>query len=79
MSARTQPRFSKERARQYSFAGHTLDLTRGVLRRGMEEVKLRPKSFEALKYLAENAGRLVPKSELIGVLWPDATVVNATR
>ncbi|HEX4773158.1 MAG TPA: SUMF1/EgtB/PvdO family nonheme iron enzyme [Bryobacteraceae bacterium] len=76
MSARTQQRLSREGAQKYLFAGHTLDLTRGVLRRGAEEVKLRPKSFEALKYLAENVGRLVPKSELIAALWPDATVVN---
>jgi eukaryotic-like serine/threonine-protein kinase len=71
-----QPPLSKGSPREFSFAGHTLDLTRGTLRRGMEEVKLRPKSFEALKYLVENAGRLVPKSELIAALWPDATAVD---
>ena len=76
MSAHTQPPLSEGSPREFSFAGYTLDLTRGTLRRGTEEVKLRPKSFEALRYLAENAGRLVSKSELIAALWPDSTVVN---
>lgn len=76
MSARTQPGSFKGSVREFSFAGHSLDVTRGILRRGTEEVKLRPKSYEALKYLAENAGRLVSKSELIAAVWPDATAVD---
>jgi formylglycine-generating enzyme required for sulfatase activity/DNA-binding winged helix-turn-helix (wHTH) protein len=39
-------------------------------------VKLRPKSYETLKYLAGNAGRLVSKAELVAVLWPDASMVS---
>src|ERR1051326_7464694 len=56
------------------FAGFTLDLTRGCLLRGAQEIKLRPKPFEALKYLVENPGRLISKTELIGGICPDAAV-----
>ena len=58
------------------FADFTLDLTRGCLLHGAHEVKLRPKSFEVLKYLAENGGRLVSKEELIGAVWPDTAVTD---
>jgi TolB-like protein/DNA-binding winged helix-turn-helix (wHTH) protein/Tfp pilus assembly protein PilF len=40
------------------------------------EVKLRPKSFEALKYLVQNGGRLVSKDELMRALWPDSFVTE---
>ena len=60
--------------RQYSFDEFTLDLDRGVLRRGGEEVPLRPKSFEALFYLVEHHNQLVAKSTLIDALWPDTAV-----
>ena len=48
-----------------SFNDFTLDLTRGCLLRGDEEIKLRPKSFETLRHLVENSGRLIGKNELI--------------
>lgn len=59
-----------------SFDSFTLDLTRGCLLRGAQEIKLRPKPFDALKYLVENPGRLINKAELIGVLWPDTAVTD---
>ena len=58
----------------YDFAGYTLDLTRGCLNVGDRVVELRPKSFGLLAYLVENSGRLVPKDELLGAIWPDVTV-----
>jgi eukaryotic-like serine/threonine-protein kinase len=60
----------------YSFREFSLDLERGGLWRGAEEVKLRPKVFEALKYLVLNANRLVPKDELIKALWTDSFVTD---
>lgn len=60
----------------YSFDEFTLDLTRGCLRRGAEEIKLRPKSFEVLKYLAENGGRLISKDEIIEVVWQGMAVTD---
>ena len=51
-----------------------LDLTRGCLLAGDREVELRPKSFDTLRYLVANAGRLLPKDELIKSIWPNVTV-----
>ena len=60
----------------FCFDGFTLDLTRGCLLRGREEIKLRPKPFSVLKYLVENPGRLISKTELIEVIWPDTAVTD---
>ena len=64
------------RHRQYRFGNFTLDLNRGFLRRGDEQVSLRPKAFDALVYLVERHGRLVTKTELIEALWPDTAVTD---
>jgi DNA-binding winged helix-turn-helix (wHTH) protein len=58
------------------FAGFTLDLRRGCVRAGDREMELRPKSFAVLKYLVENAGRLVAKDELINAIWPSVSVAD---
>src|SRR5438477_3640903 len=58
------------------FDGFTLDLTRGCLLRGNQEIKLPPKPYDALKYLVENSGRLISKRELIEALWPDTAVTD---
>jgi TolB-like protein/DNA-binding winged helix-turn-helix (wHTH) protein/predicted negative regulator of RcsB-dependent stress response len=58
------------------FGAFTLDVTRGCLLRGHEEIKLRPKSFQVLKYLVENHGRLISKDELIQAAWADTAVTD---
>src|SRR5215468_3253082 len=55
----------------FQFEGHTLDVARSSLRTADRDIELRPKSFEVLRYLVENAGRLVTKEELIKAVWPD--------
>jgi DNA-binding winged helix-turn-helix (wHTH) protein len=60
----------------FSFESFALDLTRGCLRGEDGEVELRPKSFEVLRYLVENAGRFVSKDELIRAEWPDVIVTD---
>ncbi len=55
----------------FQFEGYTLDVARSSLRTADRDVELRPKSFEVLSYLVENAGRLVTKEELIEAIWPD--------
>lgn len=60
----------------YQFAGFTLDVVKGCVRKGDEEIKLRPKVFDMLKYLVENSGRLIGKQELIEAVWPDAFVTD---
>jgi len=62
--------------RTYSFDDFTLDLDRGCLLRDGKEVKVRPKSFELLKYLVEHHGRLASKSDLMDVAWADAFVTE---
>ena len=58
----------------YSFESFTLDLNRGCLLQDGREVKLRPKSFEMLRYLVERGGRLVGREELMQAIWPDTFV-----
>jgi TolB-like protein/DNA-binding winged helix-turn-helix (wHTH) protein len=60
----------------HSFSDFTVDLDRGCLLRQGREVKLRPKVFDALKYLVENNHRLVTKAELIQAIWADSFVTD---
>jgi Tol biopolymer transport system component/DNA-binding winged helix-turn-helix (wHTH) protein len=60
----------------YCFEGFILDLERACLKRNGQEIKLRPKSLESLKYLIENRGRLVTKDELMHAVWPDSFVTD---
>jgi len=60
-----------------SFGDFTLDLTREcLLQRDGKEVKLRPKSFEVLRHLVENSGRLVKKDDVMKAVWPDSFVTD---
>lgn len=58
------------------FDRFVLDLTRGCLRTGDQDIALRPKAFEVLRHLVENAGRLVSKQELFRVVWPNVAVTD---
>jgi formylglycine-generating enzyme len=62
--------------RVWRFDRFALDLARGCLRAGDQEIDLRPKTFEVLRYLAENAGRLVLKQELFEAVWPNVSVCD---
>jgi TolB-like protein/Tfp pilus assembly protein PilF len=62
--------------KSYCFQGFTIDLKRGCLRDADDEIELRPKSFEVLRYLVENAGRLVSKDELVRAVWPEVVVTD---
>jgi predicted ATPase/DNA-binding winged helix-turn-helix (wHTH) protein len=46
-----------------------------VLKAG-KEIKLRPKVYEALKYLVEHPGQLISKQELMEAVWPGAFVTD---
>src|SRR5229473_3460178 len=60
----------------FQFEGFTLDVARRSLRAEDRAVQLRPKSFEVLRYLVENADRLVTKDELIKAVWPNVIVTD---
>src|SRR5262245_6114412 len=53
-----------------------LDLTRGCVRIGRQQIDLAPKPFGVLRHLAENAGRLVSKQELLEAVWPNVNVTD---
>src|SRR5215813_2981621 len=72
----SQPESRTSPANIRLFADFTLDLQRGCLRRDGHEVKLRPKSYETLKYLVENPGRVLTKDELLRAIWPDSFVTD---
>src|SRR3954454_21906492 len=56
------------------FDRFSLDLARGRLRTGDRDIELRPKSFDVLRYLVENADRLVSKDEIVRTIWPKVQV-----
>jgi adenylate cyclase len=58
------------------FQCFTLDLDRLGLSGAEGEIRLRPKSFEVLRYLAEHAGQPVTKDELMAAVWPNVTVTE---
>ncbi len=58
----------------FQFNGYVLDVARGCLRTADREIELRPKSFEVLRCLVENSGRLVTKDELFKAVWPNVVV-----
>src|SRR5215469_6620247 len=60
----------------FRFGDFVLEPERASLLKDGQEIKLRPKVFDALRYLIENRGRLVPKEELIQTLWSDAFVTD---
>ena len=70
------PFMDKLSHQQYFFDGFTLDLMRGCLLHGENEVKLRPKSFAVLKYLVEHNGCLISKDQLIQAIWIDTAVTD---
>jgi DNA-binding winged helix-turn-helix (wHTH) protein/TolB-like protein/tetratricopeptide (TPR) repeat protein len=66
----------KESRQIHRFDRFTLDLNRGCLRCGREEIRLRPKSFDVLTYLVANNGRLISKNELIHAVWAQSAVTD---
>jgi DNA-binding winged helix-turn-helix (wHTH) protein len=58
------------------FDRYVLDLDRGCLLLDGREMTLRPKTFAVLRYLVENAGRLVSKDELFAAVWPNLAVTD---
>jgi adenylate cyclase len=60
----------------FRFEGYTLDIARNALRTADRDLQLRPKSFEVLRYLLENADRIVAKQELMKAVWPDVIVTD---
>jgi len=60
----------------FRFEGYTLDIARNALRTADRDLELRPKSFEVLCYLLENADRIVTRQELMKAVWPNVIVTD---
>jgi adenylate cyclase len=61
----------------YRFAGFVLDPRRGsLLTAAGEELSLRRQSFELLRLLVENAGRLLDRDTINRAIWPDVAVTD---
>jgi formylglycine-generating enzyme required for sulfatase activity/DNA-binding winged helix-turn-helix (wHTH) protein len=58
----------------YRFGCFVFNLDRGCLQEADADIELRPKSFQVLRQLVENAGRLMSKDELINAVWPNVVV-----
>ena len=58
----------------YEFGEFRLDVAERQLRRNGQPLQLTPKVFDTLVMLVENAGRLLPKDELMRKVWPDTFV-----
>src|SRR5579863_3559447 len=56
------------------FAPYRLDPANQCLWRDHSRISMAPKVFDVLRYLVENAGRLVTQQELLNAVWPDAFV-----
>lgn len=59
---------------RYTFDRWTLDCGRGTLTAESGDIPLRPKTFEVLHFLIQNAGRLASRDDILGTIWPDVTV-----
>lgn len=63
--------------RQIQFGPFRLDLDNARLWRDQEALRVAPKAFAVLHYLAERAGRLVTKDNLFQAVWPGVVVGDA--
>jgi serine/threonine protein kinase/TolB-like protein/predicted Zn-dependent protease len=68
---------SKNAKRRYEFGEFQLDLSERLFVRGETVVDLKPKVFDLLVLLAQNAGRLMEKEAIFQSLWPDTVVEEA--
>src|SRR5438552_659762 len=68
------PPDSTSNRRRFVFGEYELLPERRLLRRKGQEVSLSAKAFNTLVFLAEHAGEVVTKDQLMSALWPDTTV-----
>lgn len=72
-----KPRSAQMQPAVYRFAEYTLDAARGVVLGPQgREAELRPKTAEVLHHLAERAGQVVSREELMQAVWPGVFVTD---
>ncbi|MGI9067604.1 MAG: tetratricopeptide repeat protein [Pyrinomonadaceae bacterium] len=67
---------SSSNKRVFRFSDVEVDLSRGCVRRGGEELHLRQQTFQVMIYLLENRERLVTKEELLKNIWKETAVTD---
>ena len=65
---------ARKTGRRYGFGSFELDADQGLLRSREGEIALTPKAFETLVALIDRPGVVIPKDELMNIVWPDAIV-----
>ena len=65
-------------AKVYGFSSYRLDPESWRLSDGEQLRPLRPKTFELLRHLLDNAGRLVSKNDLLASVWPGIKVTDSS-
>lgn len=68
---------SEESKQIIVFDGFELDISKRRLSRGDEVLPLNAKAFDVLTYLAQNAGRIVTKEEILNAVWENQFVEEA--
>lgn len=58
----------------YRFGPFVLNIDRMCLQEGATDLELRPKAFDVLRHLVQQAGRVVSKDELVAAVWPNVIV-----
>jgi DNA-binding winged helix-turn-helix (wHTH) protein len=63
---------------RYEFAGLRLDVRERLLLRNGAPVSITAKIFDMLLLFVENPNRLLAKDEIMGAVWPDSHIDEAT-
>ena len=67
-------RMGSDRLVEYRFGAFTLDGAGRRLLRNGEEIPLRPKSLDVLRYLVEHPGQVISRVRLLRAAWPGVVV-----
>jgi DNA-binding winged helix-turn-helix (wHTH) protein len=76
MPKMSAPTVSPVSGSRFSFGVFTIDLRARKLLRGSDAVPLPARAFDALAYLATNAGQPIDKNEIISAAWRDVAVTD---
>ncbi|MEJ2617646.1 MAG: FlgO family outer membrane protein, partial [Ignavibacteriaceae bacterium] len=62
----------------FQFGNFVLEAGQHSLKKGTQQIHLRPKAFETLLYLVKHHGSLVKKQDMLDDLWPNVIVTENT-
>ena len=62
----------------FQFGNFVLEASQHSLKKGTQQIHLRPKAFETLLYLVKHHGSLVKKQDMLDDLWPNVIVTENT-